>query len=272
MLNISTKSALSKLKGYAESLCILTKSSNTRFEFIFTQLSPGVSQLFPTVNAVFKAYDSSRAYRELRLRSSLFDNGKLILLPREKLFEKIDGVWNLSSDQGNLGILHVTNIRVLWSSTLNAYFNISLPYLHLSSVRIGNSKFGKVLVICTSKQAGAYVLGFRIDPQEKLETVRKQVSSFQQLYLKNPIFGIEIDHSLHPEKSPTKIDSEADDVQIDSSSGHRDALYAYLAERNKSTTHEPVYNEQLGLAIERLPDGYTLDDLWLVFPPETESN
>ncbi|KAK2159931.1 hypothetical protein LSH36_143g03008 [Paralvinella palmiformis] len=38
VLNISTKTAQSKLRGITEALYVLTKCNNTRFEFIFTNL------------------------------------------------------------------------------------------------------------------------------------------------------------------------------------------------------------------------------------------
>jgi Bardet-Biedl syndrome 5 protein len=52
-----------------------------------------------SVVAVHKAYDSSRLYREIRLRSSLLNKGQLRLLPKERLHNRYNGVWNLSSDQ-----------------------------------------------------------------------------------------------------------------------------------------------------------------------------
>jgi Bardet-Biedl syndrome 5 protein len=42
-------------------------------------------------------------------------------------------VWNLSSDQGNLGTLFLTNVRVVWHANLAANFNVSLPYIQIVS-------------------------------------------------------------------------------------------------------------------------------------------
>ena len=41
----------------------------------------------------------------------------------------------------------------------------------MSSLIIRPSKFGKALVIKTHKNAGGYILGFRLDPPELLEKV-----------------------------------------------------------------------------------------------------
>ena len=39
---------------------------------------------------------------------------------------------------------------------------------------------------------------------------------------------------------------------------------AYLADPHKRKDREPVYSEELGLAIEQLPEGYTVSDLWQI--------
>ncbi len=41
-------------------------------------------------------------------------------------------------------------------------------------------------------------------------------------------------------------------------------LQAYFADPHKAKDREPVFSEELGLAIESLPDDYTLKDLWEV--------
>lgn len=81
-----------------------------------------------------RAYVGSKLYRELRLRSSLLQNKQLKMLPNEQIFINIQGVWNLSSDQGNVGTLIITNIRVVWFADINENFNISLPYIQIDSV------------------------------------------------------------------------------------------------------------------------------------------
>lgn len=43
-------------------------------------------------------------YRDLKLRSALIQNKQLRLLPQEQIYDKINGVWNLSSDQVKLKV------------------------------------------------------------------------------------------------------------------------------------------------------------------------
>jgi len=91
--------------------------------------------------AVYKAYESSKLYREVKLRGAILNKGQLKYLPKENLFNKINGVWNLSSDQGNLGTFYLTNVRVIWHANLNENFNVSVPYLQMVSLNYFNFDF-----------------------------------------------------------------------------------------------------------------------------------
>ncbi|XP_048201239.1 Bardet-Biedl syndrome 5 protein isoform X2 [Perognathus longimembris pacificus] len=152
ILNITIRTANSKLRGQTEALYILTKCNTTRFEFIFTNLVPGSPRLFTSVIAVRRAYETSKMYRDFKLRSALIQNKQLKLLPQEHVYDKINGVWNLSSDQGNLGTFFITNVRIVWHANMNDSFNVSIPYLQIRSIKIRDSKFGLALVIESSKQ------------------------------------------------------------------------------------------------------------------------
>ncbi|KAG3274653.1 Bardet-Biedl syndrome 5 protein isoform X3 [Marmota monax] len=198
ILNITTRTANSKLRGQTEALFILTKCNSTRFEFIFTNLVPGSPRLFTSVIAVHRAYETSKMYRDFKLRSALIQNKQLRLLPQEHVYDKINGVWNLSSDQGNLGTFFITNVRIVWHANMNDSFNVSIPYLQIPQ------------------------------PLEALTVEQIQ-----------------------------------DDVEIDADD-HTDAFVAYFADGNKQQDREPVFSEELGLAIEKLKDGFTLQGLWEV--------
>ena len=47
----------------------------------------------------FRAFATSKIYRELKLRSAILKDKQLKVLPRETVINTIHGVWNLSSDQ-----------------------------------------------------------------------------------------------------------------------------------------------------------------------------
>lgn len=264
ILSITTRTANSKLRGQTEALYILTKCNSTRFEFIFTNLVPGSPRLFTSVIAVHRAYETSKMYRDFKLRSALIQNKQLRLLPQEHVYDKVNGVWNLSSDQGNLGTFFITNVRIVWHANMNESFNVSIPYLQIRSIKIRDSKFGLALVIESSQQSGGYVLGFKIDPVEKLQESVKEINSLHKVYSASPIFGV--DYEMEEKPQPLEaltVEQIQDDVEIDSDD-HTDAFVAYFADGNKQQDREPVFSEELGLAIEKLKDGFTLQGLWEV--------
>ncbi|XP_057293907.1 Bardet-Biedl syndrome 5 protein homolog [Hydractinia symbiolongicarpus] len=267
VLNFNVKTAVSKLRGQTEALYALTKCNNTRFEFIFTSLIPGSPRLFSTILSVFRAYETSKMYRELKLRGALVYEKQLRLLPLEQIYEKVTGVWNLSSDQGNLGMFYITNVRLVWHANMNESFNVSIPYLQMKSIRISDSKFGLALVLETSQQSGGYVLGFRLDPVEKLQETVKEIQNLYKVYSSWPIFGIEFDKESKPEAlEELTIDPVEDDIEITDDEVTSDAFAAYFADSHQDGDREPVFCAKLGLAVEKLRDGMTLESLWEVMP------
>ena len=80
-------------------------------------------------------------------------------------------------------MFYITNVRLVWHANMNDSFNVSIPYLQMKSIRIRDSKFGLALVLETSQQSGGYVLGFRIDPQEKLQETVKQIQNLYKVSL-----------------------------------------------------------------------------------------
>lgn len=72
----------------------------------------------------------------MKLRGAIIHNKQLKVLDKEKLYFSVEGVWNLSSDQGNLGAFIVTNVRLVWFADMNETFNVSLPYIQIASVSL----------------------------------------------------------------------------------------------------------------------------------------
>mgnify|MGYP002476722684 FL=1 len=176
------------------------------------------------------------------------------------------GVWNLSSEQGNLGTLVVTNVRVVWYAKLAENFNVSVPFLQIRSIRVRDSKFGKALVIETSPtQNGAgFVLGFRVDPAEKLPRIYEEISNLHSLFTAKPVFGV--DHESE-EKPPTLSEATIARVEeklevLDTGDEISDAFAAYYADEAKTADREVIFSPELGLAIEKPRDGVDLKSLW----------
>jgi Bardet-Biedl syndrome 5 protein len=78
---------------------------------------------------VTRSYETTKLYRDLKLRCAIIQDKQLVLLPNEKIFTKYQGVWNLSAEQGNLGTFVITDVRVVWYAQLSDNFNVSLPWV-----------------------------------------------------------------------------------------------------------------------------------------------
>ena len=135
-------------------------------------------------------------------------------------------------------------------------------------VRVRESKFGPALVVETSQRCGGYILGFRVDPAEQLAAVFQEVQSLHRIFSQTPIFGV--DFSTEEKAAPIEALTVArtqDDVEIvDTDEANTDASAAYIADgaQNSASQREVVLSPELGLAIEKLPEGFTAKSLWSV--------
>lgn len=73
----------------AQALYVLTKFNGSRFEFIFTNLVRNSPRLFTTIQAVFRAYDTTKLYRDLKLRGAIIQDKQLKLLPQEQTYNQV---------------------------------------------------------------------------------------------------------------------------------------------------------------------------------------
>eukprot|EP00048_Salpingoeca_helianthica_P020034 m.4463 g.4463 ORF g.4463 m.4463 type:complete len:346 (+) comp4321_c0_seq2:1850-2887(+) len=265
IINISVRTAESRLRGSSKALFILCKAKDTRYQFIFTNVVPNTPRLFTTVLTVHRAFETTPLYRNVKLRSTVVQDRQLLILPHEEIYEMVDGVWNLANDAGTLGALFVTNIRVVWFAHNNELYNVSLPYIHMADVSKREIKFGKVLVFKTSQSNRGFVLGFRIDPEERLNEVVRKVSRLREIALACPIFGVDFEVTPDVVQPAPAAAPEADDVQILPTTT-TDACAAYFAEDRPAdlAARGPEFSSALGLAIEPLRAGVTLESLWAV--------
>ncbi len=272
---LSIKTANSRLRGSIQALFVLCKYEKQRYEFIFTSLVRKSPRLFTTAQAVFRAYETTRLYRDLKLRGALLRDKQLQLLPLEHVYQKISGVWNLSSDQGNLGTFFITNIRVVWHANLAENFNVSIPFLQMAVVKIRSSKFGPALVIHIHQGGGGYILGFRIDPAEHLDKIKTEISALRKVYASKPIFGVEFRQEAVSESlEALTVERKEDDVEIIHEDGFANTAGIHQRQymeglRNGQNSNgdaaAPVFNPDLGLAMEPLPEGVTVADLWQLY-------
>jgi Bardet-Biedl syndrome 5 protein len=216
------KSAHSRLRGSLQALVVCATFEASRYDFIFTSLVRASPRLFATAQAVHKAFETSRAYRTLRLRGAIIrpEDKAVVLLPRERVFTQLEGVWNLANESGNLGACTVTNQRFVWRATLTENFNVSIPYLIMvraaktaapprarprgpppnppppsplpqSKVSIVNhAKFGPTLVMALTERSGGSLFGFRVEPAERMAVLEKEVVALREACFTAPDFGV----------------------------------------------------------------------------------
>eukprot|EP00946_MAST-07B_sp_MAST-7B-sp1_P000718 g718.t1 len=276
IIKLSIKAAKSRLRGSIQALFVLAKWQKQKYEFIFTSLVRKSPRLFTTAQAVFRSYETTKLYRDLKLRGALLQNKQLNLLPLEQVYHKVTGVWNLSSDQGNLGTFFITNVRLVWHANLAENFNVSIPYAQMAVLRIRPSKFGPALVCHVHKSAGGYVLGFRLDPADKLKEVFEEIKALRKVFAAKPIFGIEYTvEEVQKSLDDVKISRKEDDLVIAEDDGHAGGIShgarRYIKNVEMGDTDgengPPAigFSADLGLAIEELPDALKPQDLWNLY-------
>ncbi|ESL06956.1 hypothetical protein TRSC58_05362 [Trypanosoma rangeli SC58] len=284
--SVEVKEAITRLRGTTEALYINSRFRANRYEFVFTFMGRAPHQFF-IVPVVWRAYDSSRSYRELRMRSSLVRGGDIVVLPGERLFTRLEGVTNVSEDRGVVGVFVTTNVRFVWFAQHSQNINISIPLLQLTALRLRPTKYGAALLLETSSYSKSCLLGFRVDPVERLRELFQECVSLWKAWNMRPVLGIAVtlqeldpgaadDGGLNNVSSgtgaldgglatpvlpqPRKLDGENVVHQV-----QNDAFAAYYADvGQKGADRRPEYDPSIGLAVERLRTGVTLRDLWTV--------
>ncbi|PRP87192.1 bardet-Biedl syndrome 5 protein [Planoprotostelium fungivorum] len=271
-ISVHTVANKQKKETFMLSICAKHEDNTANLNFLCSN---------PTIKVIlYEAlhdYEKTRLFRDLKLRGAIIRDKEPVLLPGEHVYRKVPGIWNLSAEQGNLGTFVITNVRLVWFANLITSFNASIPYMQIKNIRTRSSAFGKALVIETMPQSGGYILGFKIDPLETLNEVCAELQSIHSIFAKEPIFGItkskteEADLSsfnfsfLFSNKgnnAQKKKALEEEEEVIEQEDP--DALALYYADGNTNRDREPVFNEDLGLAIETLKEGMTIGNLWSV--------
>ena len=161
---------------------------------------------------MIRSYETTKLYRDLKLRCAIIQDKQLIMLPNEQIFSKYNGVWNLSAEQGNLGTFIITNVRIVWYAQLSENFNVSLPWIQVKCIRVRDSKYGTALVLETSEFSGGYVLGFKV---EEVEKVQDEINRLFLTYTEMPFFGVEsVFEEAEKNIEEVTIPRQEDQIQI----------------------------------------------------------
>ncbi|EPY34891.1 bardet-biedl syndrome 5 protein [Angomonas deanei] len=274
MTKVAVKEVESRLgTGKTEALMIGAKFGSSNFTFYFALRSNNQlnrNRLTTAVQSVWRAYDSTRIYREIRLRSATVQDGNVVILPQESVISKITGVTNMGKEKEHKGILVVTNVRLVWYSVDSDSFNISIPYLQLTSISYRVGEKGTLLMLETSSYGGSLTLGFLVQPLERLEQLYKEVSSIWKGWTSRPILGIQVELNttrevLQETQEQPEVLPERRDGENVIANAPEDAFAAYYAdEGQKAVDRKPTYEPSIGLAVEKLRKGVTIQQLWEV--------
>lgn len=262
IISLTIKTIAAGSTEHIQSLHVFAADSNNkRLEFIFKDASEKMIN-FSNILLIYDSYQKTYLYRDIKFRGAIIQSGELIVLPEETIISVYNGVWNLSSDQGNLGSFILTNIRLVWFATDNSSFNISLPYIQISRVHLKASKYGPALVVQTIERG--YVLGFRIDPSKRLDQIFKELSYIFSIAAEAPNLGFYYKPTDWEEKqvalNPIEEFQEIDKNQETAVNRVFNAYVSYS--KSECTTKKPVYCKELGFAMENIRMGYKISDLW----------
>ena len=213
---------------------------------------------------MIKSYEETKIYRDLKLRCSIVQERRLALLAKEEVFSTYNGVWNLAAEQGSLGTLIITNVRIVWFAQLTENYNASVPWVQVKCIKVRESKYGTALVVETTDFVGGYVLGFRT---EKLDAIYGEISKLFNIYSLQPIFGVDISLQHKEAAQLPEIREETMEI-IDTGyeAGAKAKLRYEVGRKAKTAEGMPAieFNADLGLACETLPQGITMEQLWKI--------
>lgn len=261
--NLEIKQTKSRLRGNVQALFLRTKFKETRYEFIFTSLIENSPRLFTSFQSTLRSYDSTKLFRDFKIRGAIIQDKELIPLPSEQIYHKYLGVWNVSDDQGQMGFLYISNIRIAWFANIAESYNVSLPYVQFRSIRKKETSLGQIVIIDICKLYGSYNLTFR---SEKSDEIASEISRLFRIYVDNPILGLEV--SVQEAQNPTEASQQPrvfDDIEIIepiyAGQSHASAAY-YVSESTNSSQVD--FSSELCLAIETPPNNISIEQLWRI--------
>ena len=102
------------------------------------------------------------------------------------------------------------------------------------------------------------------DPPPPLQ-VHKELKSLHAAHSSRPYMGVDFTvEELAPDLEDLRVKQSEDDVEIVEGGDNQDAFVAYYADEGRGGVGAPSFHPQLGLAVEALREGFTLDQLWKV--------
>jgi Bardet-Biedl syndrome 5 protein len=258
---VETRPANSQFKGNSIALYLKTRFRDTSYEFIFTSVEVDSTRIFSSFQTTLRSFDSTKLYRDYKIRGAIIRERELIFLPQERVASKYLGVSYMTSEQGSVGTMYVTNIRVVWYCNTAESFNVSVPYIQVKAIKKSVVSNGEVCFE-TSALTGNCVLTFR--SETKLPEMFSELNRLLRIYLENPILGVEVMRSpVQPSVEEATVKREFEDIEFQDPeiSTKSNAYVAYLLSEERAD-RQVTYSQELGLAIESLPESISIEQLW----------
>ena len=286
--HLEKKSSESMMTGQSNILSIICKVDKSRYELEYRHSAENNHDPYINLTNVLKLYEEGRIYREMKqIYEDIIDkeSKKLSLLKSEKLVDTYSNISinlnnetdNINNKIGNTGTLYMTNIRIIWINDKSNNFNLSLPYIQISSIRgEDNPSFGVSLNIKLTRIYNNFTIllyskSGKIN-EDFCEAFRKKIEKL----LQNKILGISIIKKVEgaqsvQDKLKEKIAKIAEVVygqeEISEKNEDEQAGIVYLINegRNKQNSINDIeFSKKLGIACQKLPEGVTIDDLWKI--------
>lgn len=234
-----------------------------RYEFIF-YTEDEVKNPFLDFQVIFKAYETSKPYRDLKIRGVQMKNDNLMLLDKEKIINKHSNVFSMTKEDGKLGKFILTNIRILWQQNVSENFNVSIPYIMVKRIFKKDSNFGPLINIETNRASGNYMLGFKVD--EGLEQVLMELQKLHKTFLQKPYLGIpeNLLQQAETDGNYETIETEFGETTFSDSVYNENQNLRAVYKIDEKSENDITFNADLGLTMETQPKGLTAAKLWQI--------
>lgn len=133
----------------------------------FTQQN---ANFFNILQSVYRAHDTTRMYRRVRVRSSIVRDGQPVLLSREVILDNIRNI-GLTSAIGVSNVLGTfvrTSHRIIWFSPTNESYNVSIPYIDVLGLSLKDIKGSEDKLLVFSVPANDNMKEF-LSPYQELD-------------------------------------------------------------------------------------------------------
>jgi Bardet-Biedl syndrome 5 protein len=194
IVTFEIKQSSSKVIGDTSAIYFKCRYNNNRFEFVFNSLT-NTDKIFNTFSNIYKAYDASRLYREIKIKGFITQDKNLIILQEEKLISKFTGASNIQNETAINGIAIITNIRIAWYSINMDNLNFSLPWIQIKNIKIkDNIKFGRLIVFELNKHSGSNLINLKLPSNENIDIINKELLNYHIKFFENPLLGVDFNN------------------------------------------------------------------------------